>query len=222
MYKLIGVYALFLINCFACGSRNLPVAPNKAVPPERTLWQICVAEDGTVSVPPDEYPNKPECDNPTYWKWEQLPVRVVLDEGDPAEGDYHPSKDDLEEGKYSLQAAVATVNYTFGVEMMKIVSYAAIEDEKDFDIIVQVGEEDYWAAGRAHIVYVDKHPKAMVRIYKGYVSSELVMLHEIYHVWGLAHDSNLKQSIMYPQAKAMIGYLTDADKKAIKWLYGLK
>ncbi len=205
MWALIGLYVSLLVACFACGGRQ-PGLPSKAT--ERTVWQVCIDSEWGVEVPPDKPPHTPPCKKPTIWKWDRLPVRVALDPDNLVVGaEFGP--------KEALSTAVRTWNEWLGFKVFEVVT------DGDIDVLVRAGEISAYA-GLALLGAPDGHKLGMVFVFAGYETDVGVYAHELGHILGLAHDRDVRWSVMWPSAGEQIPRLTELDRKTLRYIYGFK
>lgn len=192
--KRLSLVSLFFVSCASL--QSIPDFP--AVAGERTLWRTCWDATGDSDLPSDTPPHADPCPDWEYIKYENLPIRVKLDDNAVAD-------------VVDLHNAVNAWNGAVGFQLLAIT-----HSKFAWDIYVQRELPFIWLAGLAGI----RKDGANVRgeVWLNGDQDTHVIAHELGHTLGVAHDVKDKGSLMYPYIGGTV--IRDEDARALRWLYG--
>ncbi len=164
--------------------------------PESTFFGMCWVGN-RAAYPVDPHPISYACSKPRVAYWEHLkerPLRILV-------------LDYKTEAEYAIKEWNRVRKNTF-----------VVTDKPPFD--VRIASES--PRGKAAAITIHKkiegELKAYIEVWRPglYFDTHFMLVHELGHVLGLAHDF-YPRSIMFPIVG--YGFISDADKKAIRRLY---
>lgn len=187
------------------------VKPVNVDPKERTLWPVCVNRaTGWVGVPSDNPPHIPLC-----LDWEFIEYRLPIEVGERSGNLF-----------YKATTKLAVQQWNSWLEWPGFMKY--VGDAPHADVEVKFAHSDlYW--GQADPQWSVDRKRFVCDSYVFHTGTEIgmVLLHELGHCLGLAHDGNIMvdndyevpNSVMKQGLKAPDYTLTDADKVALWGIY---
>lgn len=183
----------------ACAVPERSLAPDTD-PKEPVFWSMCYDALGA----PVDYDG--ECDGAQEINWGKLPVMLHVDPAYP------------DDGRAVLQA-VRVWNAWLGTDVFEVT-----QNPVGADIyVVQAVDTPFNPAGIANHVMGPKHrPVFLVTLFGDYANNTVIVVHELGHTLGLAHDPGRSRSVMHPSGSWYVPWITRKDCAALRHKYHLK